>query len=140
MEVLSLSAASASFAVERLNPSALSSVLLSVLGVSDSLLGFAASDILLCNFLPDDALPVELSDEVLPVELSDEVLPELWREEFPELKLPEEPDTADSPSEELSAAVPPLAALSAAVPLLAALPVTIVAFISVLFPSLKLLG
>ena len=117
VEVLSLSAASASFAVERLNPSALSSVLLSVLGVSDSLLGFAASDILLCNFLPDDALPVELSDEVLP---------ELWREEFPELMLPEEPDTADPPLEELSAAVP----------LLAALPVTIVAFISVLLPSL----
>ena len=117
MEVLSLSAASASFAVERLNPSALSSVLLSVLGVSYSLLGFAASDILLRNFLPDDALPVELSDEVLP---------ELWREEFPELMLPEEPDTADPPLEELSAAVP----------LLAALPVTIVAFISVLLPSL----
>ena len=117
VEVLSLSAASASFAVERLNPSALSSVLLSVLGVSDSLLGFAASDILLCNFLPDDALPVELSDEVLP---------ELWREEFPELMLPEEPDTADPPLEELSAAVPSLAALQ----------VTIVAFISVLLPSL----
>ena len=61
MEVLSLSAASASFAVERLNPSALSSVLLSVLGVSDSLLGFAASDILLCNFLFEDPL----SDEAL---------------------------------------------------------------------------
>ena len=60
------------------------------------------------------------------MELSDEVLPELWREEFPELMLPEEPDTADPPSEELSAAVP----------LLAALPVTIVAFISVLLPSL----
>lgn len=133
-----------SFAVERLKPSA-ESTSLSVSREVESLLGFAASLILLSNFFDEleELLLLEEVEEVPELKLlfpaEDELLPELVVEELlAELKLlfPAEELVPELSVEEVLSEFSVVVEESLVLVVPEELSVTIVAFISVLFPSL----